>query len=66
MDTLIKTGTGDGQTVYPRFHFAKLIRQAHQAEKAQSAVAASRVAMECSEDVLDMAFFQKDFVPLVV
>ena len=46
--------------MYPRFLFAKLIRQA------QAAVAASCAAMERSGDVLEMTFLQKNFAPLVV
>ena len=52
--------TNDEQTMYPRFLFAKLIRQE------QAAVAASCAAMERSGDVLEMTFLRKDFAPLTV
>jgi len=62
-----KVRARDGQTeLRPSFVLAKLIRQAQRAEQAQSRLAASRAAMERSADVLEMAFFRKDFAPLVV
>ena len=66
LDVRVKIVTSDGQTVYPRFLFAKLIRQTQWAEKVQAAVAALCAAMERSGDVLDMAFLWKDLAPFLV